>query len=148
MESRNDQVVSPLRFIDYYVDLVQFDRNPDFNEEPVKISFKIASQFEHTKDENNTTYVTLDVKIFENAKENNYPFSLRLKLVGIFEIEPVEEHFQLILSEKNAVAILFPYLRALVTTYTANSNIQPLILPPINIHKLLDRSSEVEENRA
>lgn len=42
------------------------------------------------------------------------------------------------LTTKNTVAILFPYIRALVSNYTANANVPPLILPPINVSKILD----------
>ena len=44
-----------------------------------------------------------------------------------------------IFAEKNAVTILFPYLRSLVSTYTANSNVDPLILPPINVVKYIEQ---------
>lgn len=37
----------------------------------------------------------------------------------------------------NAVAILFPYVRALISSYTANANVTPLVLPPINVNQLL-----------
>ena len=35
------------------------------------------------------------------------------------------------------VAILYPYARALVSTYTSNANIAPLILPTINVNQFL-----------
>ena len=33
---------------------------------------------------------------------------------------------------------MYPYLRALVSTYTANSNVLPLILPAINVNAMLE----------
>ena len=42
----------------------------------------------------------------------------------------------------NAIAILYPYVRAIVSTYTANANITPLILPPINVNKLIKDQEE------
>ena len=38
----------------------------------------------------------------------------------------------------NALSILYPYARAIVSTYTANANIEPLILPTVNIWKMLN----------
>ena len=35
--------------------------------------------------------------------------------------------------EINGIALLFPYLRSIISTYTANSNMPTLILPPINV---------------
>ncbi|WP_083599506.1 protein-export chaperone SecB [Caloranaerobacter azorensis] len=34
--------------------------------------------------------------------------------------------------------MLFPYLRSLITTITANAGVKPIILPPININALLE----------
>lgn len=36
----------------------------------------------------------------------------------------------------NSIAIIFPYLRAFVTTLTSVANIKPLILPTLNLSKL------------
>ena len=41
--------------------------------------------------------------------------------------------------EKNSVSILFPYLRSIVSTYTANSNVNTTILPTINVIKYLEK---------
>lgn len=38
----------------------------------------------------------------------------------------------------NGVAILFPYLRSLVSDVTSKSDASPIILPTINIHKLME----------
>lgn len=38
---------------------------------------------------------------------------------------------------KNTVAILFPYLRSQVTLMTAQPNIEPVVIPAININALL-----------
>ncbi|MBR5404160.1 MAG: protein-export chaperone SecB [Bacteroidales bacterium] len=38
----------------------------------------------------------------------------------------------------NAIAILFPYVRAFVSTVTLQANIQPLVLPTLNLSDLQD----------
>ena len=76
--------------------------------------------------------VTLDTIVFENAKENNYPFEMKVQITGFFSLEN-ETKINL---EPNAVAILYPYVRAIVSTYTANANVNALILPPINVNSL------------
>lgn len=43
----------------------------------------------------------------------------------------------------NCIAIIFPYLRAFITTLTAVSNIKPLILPLLNLSFL---ESELKQN--
>ena len=34
---------------------------------------------------------------------------------------------------QNCLAILFPYLRALISSYTALANVSPILIPAINI---------------
>ena len=48
--------------------------------------------------------------------------------------------------EANAIAILFPYIRAIISTYTANANVAPVIIPPMNINVYL-RKKYSEENK-
>jgi preprotein translocase subunit SecB len=36
----------------------------------------------------------------------------------------------------NGIAILFPYLRAFITTLTAVANVKPLVLPTLNLNSL------------
>ena len=63
-------------------------------------------------------------------KENPEKFGIKVVIVGIFEFEEGMEKEKIhVLSFKE----LFPYARALITTITANSGIQPIIMPPIDI---------------
>ena len=133
---------SSLRFIDYYVDEVQFYNNQLFEERSVQLDFHISHNIEYTEDENNTFFVTLNIVIFDKAKENNYPFTMNVSITGIFQtnIEDVDSIRKF--AEINSIAILFPYLRSIVSTYTANANIQPLILPPINVVNMLKENNK------
>lgn len=138
------EIKSTLRFIDYYVNKVEFYDNKHFDDSPVQIDFKIEKSIEYLKDEDNTFLVTLESKIFENPRDNNYPFNMNISITGIFEIDSKDllniESF----AEVNSVAILFPYLRSIVSTYTANANVQPLILPPINIVSMMQNENTIE----
>ena len=80
--------------------------------------------------------VNLEVRIFEQAEEKNYPFEMLIDITGFFAIMNNNEKIDF---KPNAVAILYPYVRAIVSTYTANANVPPLILPPINVNKLLNK---------
>lgn len=119
---------SKLSFFGYYVKEVSFKMNDSFksSDEPVKIK----SSLNHiTKIEEDKMYIELNLSVFDNMEENNYPFEMKVKLVGQFAIQG--DNIQKF--EINGIAILYPYLRAIVSTYTANSNIPTLILPPINV---------------
>lgn len=80
----------------------------------------------------------MKVIIYEDAVENNKPFEMRIELTGYFIVEGSEpERFK-----ANAIAILYPYIRSIVSTYTANANITPLLLPAINVNKLIEDQKE------
>ena len=49
-------------------------------------------------------------------------------------------------AEINAVSILFPYIRSLITTITANVNIPPVVLPPMNIAGMMGNKNEEDED--
>ena len=64
-----------------------------------------------------------------------------ITMVGFFECENCEEN-DIEEFKPNAVAILYPYARALVTSITANANTNPMILPTINTNKLLNKEND------
>lgn len=128
------EIKSELKFLNYSVDSVMFRNNPDFDREEVSLDFKPSVEFNV---EENDLFVFLTVDIFSDAEKNNYPFEMSVSVVGYFKLfaeENVEKY------KANAVAVLFPYVRAIISTYTAAANINPLILPTININKMLEAS--------
>lgn len=137
-----EEINSSLRFVDYFVDYVDFKLNNEFEEKPVNLKFDIDRSVDYLEDENNTMLVTLIVKVFDNALKKNYPFSMNVSITGVFELNNVAVERKEVFAEVNAVAILFPYIRALITNFTANVNVAPLILPAINVVKLMEDKSK------
>lgn len=133
-----DTVKSSLIFQDYVVNDVEFKLNKEFKEEPITINFNISKNVVFNEKEPTIAYVTINTVVFENAEENNYPFSLKVSIEGKFEVKEASKEEKEYLVNINAVAILFPYVRSLISTYTANANVPPLILPPINVTKMID----------
>lgn len=132
-----DKYKSMLIFQKYVVDKVVFERNNDYDfNQKSKIEFSINK---HTEKNDNKMIVSLNTKIFENAKENNFPFEMEVVVTGTFEIENNSNEIDF---EPNAIAILYPYIRAIVSTYTANANLNALILPTINVNKLIKDQEE------
>ncbi len=90
-------------------------------------------------------------KNIEKIGEDAYKSSLLLKMTdeqetatleivvsGIFEFRTkLEQEKMDIIITKNTVAILFPYLRSQVTLMTAQPDIEPVVIPAININALL-----------
>lgn len=128
---------SVLKFIRYEVNEIYFKKNVNFqlNEEGTPIDLKIKPIID-IKDKNMN--ITLQIAIFENAEQNNKPFEMKVNLTGYFITEGSKPE----VFKANAIAILYPYVRAIVSTYTANANITPLILPTINVNKLVKDQEE------
>jgi preprotein translocase subunit SecB len=143
MKKINNDVHSSLKFLNYDVDNILFEKNKKFNQEKVKmdISLKKDINFVEKESDGSENYsVSLEINIFEDPIENNFPFSLFIKMTGYFNVITKDENMKEELINLNSVSILFPYLRSLVSTITANSNISSLIIPPLNINKLIDEN--------
>ncbi len=127
---------SVLSFEKYIVKKIEYNTNESYTKENrIELDFDFDVNCTYAKN-SNSLQIELSADIFKGAEEKNYPFEMSVCLKGFFS---VEEEFDISLFEKNATAILFPYLRAIVSTYTANANVAPVILPPMNINAYLDK---------
>lgn len=112
-------------------------KNILFSREKLNIDDNLKIFFDHEIRKNdNDTDVVLSVLI----NDENNALKLSVELVGTFAFsnsENVNKNLYDNLINKNAIAILFPYLRSQVTLITSQPNMTPIILPPININTLL-----------
>jgi preprotein translocase subunit SecB len=76
--------------------------------------------------------------------ENDF-YKLDITVVGLFAFEDnnkLDDETKSIFIFKNAVAILFPFLRSEVILLTSQPGFIPVIIPPINILELFKNSNE------
>lgn len=95
---------------------------------------KFELQVQIGSDKNNTYKVTL---VLNGTKQDEY--SIVISLSGFFAVEAQEElddKMVQTLINKNAVAILMPYLRSELTLLTAQPDTDSVVLPPFNINKM------------
>ena len=96
--------------------------------------FEIKPQFSRTvrrlQGNDKAWFVALEVKV-ESTEESPKPFNLKVRLVGAFEAEDVETEYDRHDLVINMTEVIYPYLRAAVSSLTSNAFIQPLILPVI-----------------
>ena len=128
---------SVLEFENYIVKSVEFRVNEEFEGDSVDLDFKIKAGYKFLNESMNEFSTLLEVVIFENQLSNNYPFTMKLEVEGFFKVNSDDEDIIYDRATKNSISILFPYVRSLVSTYTANSNINTLVLPPINVLKMV-----------
>jgi preprotein translocase subunit SecB len=105
--------------------------NPLTDESNVDIEFQLSGILKNAENiyiltiEFNATYGD-DSKVFSNiVSEGVFTFAEPV------QIDTIPDYFY-----ANSIAILFPYLRAFITTLTAVANIKPLILPTLNLGSL------------
>jgi preprotein translocase subunit SecB len=100
-------------------------------EEKLDIKPQFSRQVRKVNGNDKLNFVALSVKI-ESTEAEPKPFDITATLVGVFEVEDVADEKQ----ERNfvieATKIVYPYLRAAVTSLTANAFIAPLNLPVIS----------------
>ena len=131
------QSKSALIFEKYVVKYINYSINEHFQKEQnLHLDFDFESDVYISEDKNSMT-VELKAYIFKKPVDRNYPFEMTVCIKGFFRLEEAEEKVDMF--KRNATAILFPYLRAIVSTYTANANILPVILPPVNINAFFDK---------
>lgn len=82
--------------------------------------------------------VTLNLKFFKNSEFEKVPFNLELEIEGKFgwdeELDENPKHLEVLLKE-NSPAILYSYLRPVITTISVNANLPPLVIPLMNFRE-------------
>lgn len=111
-------------------DRIEFNRKGFKNNK--ELEFELQVQI--GSDKNSTYKVTL---VLNGTKQDEY--NIVISLSGFFAVEPQEELDDNVvrnLINKNAVAILMPYLRSELTLLTAQPDTDSVVLPPFNINKM------------
>ena len=114
-------------------DKIEFNRKGFKNDSEPEFQIEVQIGYDE-----NLYRVTLVLKA---EKKEEYEFLISLS--GFFTIDEsseltAEQHMHLI--NKNAVAILMPYLRSQVSLLTAQPETDCVVLPPFNINKMLDKN--------
>lgn len=121
-----------LNLLNYKVEKIHFDLNPKFvmpmEDEKIEMNPKLVRKIEKIDD--NKCKVSLGFIISE-GDSLKAPFSIEIWISGEFEVKKGEQSDVIV--NVNAVAVLFPFLRALLATITSNANIPPYILPVFNV---------------
>lgn len=128
--------VPVFNFLGYRVTNIIYDCAPgfEFPEETMQYSFNFSKALmllsEHDIQEN------LCVNIFysEEGEFDTAQYKLSVELAGRFVCnEPWQKKW-----EANVLAILFPYLRSIVSTLTSLSGREPIVLPTVNVASLFE----------
>lgn len=94
-----------------------------------KLCFRFGFGFEEQEERGFAVHLSVFGK-----KEQEYEFEIVAS--GYFTLDPGEDPMQII--KQNAVAIIFPYIRSQISLLTAQPEMTPVVLPPVNIVQLLE----------
>ena len=128
---------SKLSLLKYSVDKIFFEVNDEYDYSKAK-EIKLNQDLNKTinKIDENTFKTTLNFKIY-GTEEITVPFTLSISISGLFGLEDWESEKNKQIAEKNTVAILFPFLRSLIATVTANCSVPPYVMPVINVNAFI-----------
>lgn len=137
---------SALQFCGYSVDYLIYKDIPDSGENDFQLSPHFKSDVKIIDDNNYDVTLSLSIEPEENVPA---PFELSACLTGHFFYDDPDnmyaEGVKHTMITQNTSAILLPYMRALITTITANCNISPVILPILDLTKDGTKETEKEE---
>jgi preprotein translocase subunit SecB len=134
-------VKSTLKFDTFVVEKMNFSITkpiPDNSD----VSIEIEPQFSRKiiKITENEYDMLLGVLINDESKPGAIPFNAEVVVKGRFLLNGIDNHEKHL--KINAVAILFPYLRATLSTLMALANVEPFFIPPINLVEMFKKSEE------
>ena len=131
-----------ITFENYVVEKVLFERNDSFSKEKeVKGEFDIKPDIQLSEDKK-SMQVRVEINIFEDMRKNNFPFHMEVIVSGFFNVSSDDNTIKTDKFYPNAIAILYPYIRSIITTYTAMANVNPMILPTINVNKFIESNKK------
>lgn len=131
---------SDLKLKGYRVKKIHFELNENFNFASIK-EVKINPKFnrEFIKIDENNYLTELSVLIADKCQTDIIPFESEVTISAHFEFSNWESGKNNDIAMINSTAILFPYLRSLLSNVTTQGNVPPYILPIINVDKLFPK---------
>jgi preprotein translocase subunit SecB len=140
MDKQHNVKSTLFSFLGYHVDSMGFERNHQYvPQETIDIEFNISVGVEVNTQER-MAIVSLEADVFDNAIDQNYPFSIRVKISGGFQTEAEHTEQELAnLGELNGTATLFPFLRSIIANLCVQANTPPVMLPLVNVYNLIQQ---------
>ena len=134
-----------LQFKDYHVVETIYKFDPYFEEDNVEednveedkvdIKPRILFKLSVNNDNNKEAIVGLGIE-FGDIEMKNAPIYVKARVLGEFVINEMEQDLSeeqiIAFYKRNGVAILFPYLRSLVSDLTSKGSETPIIIPTMN----------------
>lgn len=125
---------SELNFVNFVVPKFIFEKtsinkkDSTFSIEPQAVIVRSENQF----------HINIDIEILDVE----HSFNLKMLCIGIFKYETNDESTLLNFMSINGPAIVFPYVRSFISSYTALSGFDTITLPTLNLSSHKERLIE------
>lgn len=119
---------------------ILFETNNQFNFED-GVSLEVNNNVQVIKNsdkQENDSIVVFRMEIFQSRDLSDVPFKINLEIEGNFKWDDVlaKDTCQLdSMLKQNAPAILYSYLRPIITLITVEANMPPLVIPLMNFYE-------------
>ena len=111
-------------------------------------TYTISPKFGKKIDKINEEDYLLTLSFSLHSEDNSIaPYEVDLVINGIFSLSDCKNDEIDEFMNKNAVAILFPYLRSILSTALSAMMIQPLILPLVDAYQLFHSKKDLNEDK-
>lgn len=108
-------------------------KNNHLAEGQFKVSPRITRNIEVIDESHSAVELILEII---NSEENPFPIDIRISLNGVFDISNLPSETVDNFLKVQAVQIMFPYVRTIVSSITSCSLMPPIVLPIIDVKKL------------
>lgn len=137
-----------IKFNDYIVSKLSYEENNNFNIETTELNATTTFEAKIVLSDKEAQVTIINQT--GDLKLETSPFQVLIELTGFFEYIEAEKEdieFEQYL-RNNAIAILFPYIRALLSdVITKANNFPTLILPVTNIVNMMEKQNKISVER-
>ena len=99
-----------------------------------RLRIEINPKGSHLLKEKNLLVLRMNCRVYSEPEESK-DLEVKVDIVAHFEYEGMSEEEIGVYLSMNAPAIVFPYVRAYISSLTGLSGIAPLVLPTLNMRK-------------
>ena len=126
------EIFSELRLENVVFDHIEFDRK-DFKKTNADHEIRLKVQVGENEDSVHRTNLICII-----TKKDEYDINISLSGYFTFQSDSsLDEKKKKDIIENNTVSILMPYLRSEITLLTTQPDMEPVVLPVINVRKLM-----------
>ncbi len=120
---------SDFQFLGYKITNITYEANTSFGQAEEKLEHSVNIENNFDSEQPRAVEVVLNITV--KAESGNMSFYLQLRGAFLGNDAMSQKIFETF-AKQNGPAILYPFARSLIVSYTSQANIQPIMLPVMN----------------